>query len=512
MRKYLLFVLLFCPVLAFGQYGGDKSNTIPAGGGTFSLVQGPDTANCSFSSSATCSFTGIAVTSGDAVLVGCVSQDTTGGIYVPPPVITSTNFGTPTTALGASTGTYGTSGPANSRASYVYVLPGNNTGHAAPATVTLQESSNFTSYCGLAEWTPSANPSQVGLDIDGAVQPAANCTSCTAATVTFGGTNQISLAGQMGTSAFNLYPTAITSPFSSHKYFSSSGLSAGFAAAAPSNGTQPTWTQPSGIPLLSNVSLSYSPASCAEQSFFDFEDSTDGSGNAVTVAGLASTGHGWQGGLWTVTGTIKVSTTNMGLQNTGPRLCGDGYTPSAGAGSYGLSWTGGGSATNYGVSYVLGYTNISAMNAGIWFCSDATGSLNASLDIFAIHGITGAGASDFVNVELIGDGTNTHFALETQSGTPGSNSISYTAGTGCGAGGTGWKYLLDQYNSQGAMTITVYNTGGTSDGTLTYNSTVGASKVTSIYLFATSSQNLPNGKHIYLDSLQFNLANAAMTQ
>lgn len=470
-------------------------NVQAAASGTPTLVQHH---NCTITSGVnSCTFSvSPNLASGNTDVFKCVAQDS--AVTTPPRIASITNAGgTLVQDVGASIGDQGVTGGANSRHFGAYILPSTSTGGSGNPVITFTETPDDSGFCYMFEIHPSANGSQIGLDIDGTNLPAANCTSCMGNSWTDSATSDFCFVGQMGTSAFNLYPTAVSSPYNTNAYYSTSPLSAGFSVAITNSGTAPTWTQPSGIPALSTQCFGWNPTSAVWQSFNDFEGGTTGA--APTAAVLAASEHGQQGGTWavSVTGTdMAYSTTNMPLQQNTGRLYGDGANYASGAGSQGIVLTGTGTAITDNLLYNVGYTNLASVTTSIWFCSDVAQTDTTNNDIFAIQGTGGAG--DSAGALFQGTGSR-YFVLEALSGNaPGS--ISYASGTGCGSGGTGWVNIQINYNYSGNHNMLVCDSTGAQVGSTLSAASEGNAYMDRVIIGNINAQTLTSGKHYYWDS------------
>lgn len=462
---------------------------------TFSLVQEH---NCTITSGVnSCTFSvSPNLATGNLDVYKCVAQDS--AATTPPRISSITNSaGTLVQDVGATIGDQGVLGGANSRHFGAYILPSTSTGGAGNPVITFTLTPDFGGYCYMAELHPSGTGSSVALDIDGTYIPSASCSSCAGNNWTDTGTNDACVVAQMGTGAFNLYPTAVSSPYNTNAFFSSSALSAGFSVAITGSGTAPTWTQTSGIPALSTQCFGWSPSTGVWQSFVDFEGVN---GNQPTASTLAAETHGQQGGTWipTTTANMVYGATNMPLQANTGKLYGDGTNYSSGAGSHGITLTGSGGAITNNVLYNVGYTKLASVTTSVWFCSDVSQADTSDNDMFAIQG-TG-GSSDSAGALFEGTGTR-FFVLEALSGNaPGS--IAYASGTGCGAGGTGWVNIQIQYNFSGNHNLLVCNTTGAQVGSTLTQASEGNAYMDRVVIGNLSAQTLTNGAHYYWDSLK----------
>lgn len=502
MKKLWLLALLFSSVLPAQEVVVALRNAVA--GGTFTLVQSN---NCSFSSGTTCSVTvSPALAAGNLDIFSCEEDY---NALPPKPVISSVNAGgTLLHAPSATTaGIY--TGSDNSSGSVAYILPSTSTGHASPIVITMSLAATYGSSCYLAEYHPSANPNNVNIDTDSGFQTAAS-TSVTNLSVTQAGTNDVCLQTYYPVNAFNAYATAVTSPYNTNAFFTSSTDAAGYSVATSSGGG-PTWTITSAIPFMGGVCFGYNPSSFAEQAFINFEGGTNNA--APTTANMqASTKGSFQGGSWDLshlsTITKFLTAANMPLANATGRL-GDGSNWASGVGSLGLgmTWTGTSGGTEY-ISYnwQAGNAYAADVSAGFWSYGDqsATGGTNDNIDLATLHGVT-----DFAAINYYGNGASRYIKLETPAGGSGST-ITISAST--------WYWYSLTYNAGGTHSLSVYgcSSGSPPSCTLTLEGTLTGPSTGTDYSYKAEfgqqqGTNEPdNGTHTYFDSIKIDLTGASL--
>jgi hypothetical protein len=492
-------LLILC--LVFGQSTAKGPATIPgpatigAAPSTFSLVQGPK--SCSFSSTTSCTITlSSALAAGNLyAIMGYLN-----GPNPPALIISSISDGG---SVGTLQHAVGCTGMTPSGVAYnpdcAYVLPSNATGGTGTSLTVNLSGTNGSGAGGavIYEYHPSATPSLVGLDNDGAFATQVAAATQLGPAFTPSGTNNVTFQGwKPGTGFIDI--SSVSAPYVTNQLLTP----ANFGWSAAISTATPTWTSASStdaIPMM--MSFGFSPSACNEQGFNDFEGGT--SGNTVTPALMRSSQHGWAGGYWSLAGTIAYSSTNMPLQNSSGRLCGDGATYASGAGSIGLVETGTGAGTANNVSYAWAQNANTSLTAGVWFCSDLVNTDTSSVDVFLI----GTDASDFANITFNQSGSSRFFELETPAGN--STTINYSSGTGCGAGGTGWVNLQVQYKRSPAVaSFAIFNTSGTQIGTTVTETTSGTNNPTKVFLGHIGTQTITSGKHNFWDSLKIDLTGA----
>jgi hypothetical protein len=476
--------------------------TINLAAATLTLVQAR---NCSFSSGTTCSVTvSPALAAGNLDIFSCEEDD---NALPPKPVISSVSAGgTLQCAPSATTGGIA-SGGNNSSGSVCYILPSSSTGGTSPITITTSLGATYGSSCYLAEYHPSANPNNVALDNDTGFQTTAS-TSVTNLSSTQTGTNDVCLQTYYPVNAFNAYATALTSPFNTSAFYTSSYDAAGYSVAT-STGTGPTWTIASAIPFMGAACWGYNPTAFSEEAFINFEGGTNGA--APTTASMqASTKGSFQGGSWDLSHlssiTTFLSSANMPLANATGRL-GDGSNWSAGVGSLGLgmTWTGTSGGNEY-ISYNWQAGNAVAPNvsAGFWSYGDqpAAGGLNDNIDLATIHGY-----KDFAAINYYGNGANRYIKLETPAGGSGST-IPISAST--------WYWYNLTYNAGGTHSVSVYGciSGSPPTCALTLEGTLTGPSYETDYPYKIEwgqqqgSDEPDKGTHTYFDSVKISLTGA----
>ncbi len=226
---------------------GGKAGSAAAG-----TLSARNVGNCAVSSGTnTCSIS-IATFAGDLDIAACDAPNASPITSISSGVVSSGTLGFTTAS---QEGSYGT-GAANTQQGFAYVLPSQSGAHSSPTVLTLADNASSSGgFCYLAELTPSANGSLVGLATDFSYQPAATCANCTQASVTVNGTNEAFFQGFMGSSGYT-GPTAVASPYTTNAYFPG-GNGIGFAISPnPGNGNGATWTNTSIIPV--EVSIGFS--------------------------------------------------------------------------------------------------------------------------------------------------------------------------------------------------------------------------------------------------------------
>lgn len=475
----------------------------PSTSGTFTLVQ---TGNCAIGSGAsTCSITvSPAFAAGNLDEFACYPPNTGGA---PATAIASVNAGgTLVPALASGWGGYGSGSTAN-MISYAYILPSSSTGHASPIVITLNQATTGTGgYCYLAEYHPSANGSNVGLDDDLGFQPSAACTTCTNANVTFSGTGDTCLQGFIGVSGYTS-PSAISSPYSTTDYLPGSGNGVGFATAVPSNGNGPSWTTSSVTPFLSAMCFGWNVSAFNPQTFVDFESGT--AGNNPAAADLASATHGWQGGRWvsSVVAMKYATAASMPLLNSTGRL-GDGSSYSAGSGTLGLSITGNGTAETDYVTYSWSQNTLGPNYANTVLVFKYNENL-AATDTTSIDCGSLIASSDYAGANCYGTGSTRYVRLETDEGN-GSN-ISWTPSTSCPC------TIVIQYNAGNGVTagthsVSAYNSSGSLLGTSTHVGSTAATYVYQFHIGQFAANAITTGKLIQWDSVQLSLNSTVPNQ
>lgn len=287
----VLLVALFG--FSFGAHAQYVGYTLAAqqhgsGVGSFSLVQ---KGNCSIpNSSSTCTATmSQALVAGNLDFFDCTFGNSSPGAAGASYIIGVTAGGTFQLTTGASIGGY-TTGGANQWKTSGYILPSTSTGGSATEVITFNQTSSAASGgCALYEYHPSANGSNVGLDIDFNYELAAASTSPVMQSSTLSGTNDVIFQDYEGIFSFGP-ATAISSPYNTNLFNSSE---ASFSSAITSSGTGPTWTSGSRIPLMGTIAFGWNPTACLEQSLTNFSTGTNG--NAPAAADLLSGMKGWAG-------------------------------------------------------------------------------------------------------------------------------------------------------------------------------------------------------------------------
>lgn len=461
-------------ISAFGQGGyiGPKGYVGPSGyigatpglpGGTFSTR---NVGNCATGSGAnTCSIS-LAAVAGDLDIFACYNPSS--GVTTPP-IITSVSSAVIATGnlqftTASEVGSYGT-GVVNTTQSFAYVLPANSGSKTSPVVITLaNNASSAGGNCYLAELTPSANGSLVGLATDFAYQPTADGTNFTQHNVTTNGTNEAFYQGFMGTDGY-VGATAAASPYNTNGYFP---LYMAFSEAPnPGNGNGAAWTNASVTPVMQTIGFSWSPSAFVPQQFQGFEGGT--AGNAPTAATLAAGSQGWNGCQWVITAdTLKYATdASLPLLNN-MGLLGDGSTVSAGAGALGLEATSTGTLLGL-VQCQATQSNTQNMILAVKFNDNVGASDNSSCDCISIHG---ANNGDYAGFNDYGTGASRNWGLETNEGNGTHSNISGgTTATECGtSAGQGCTVVLFYNSNSGGITATSV-TAAVAGGTVTFTGT-----------------------------------------
>ena len=442
MIRLLLFSLLTSS--AFAQYMPAGPHFPSSTGGTLSFVQ---KGNCTIANaSSTCTATmGAALTAGNGYIFSCyinnssaTSQDRITGV---------TAGGTLKLAPGASTHGGVVSGTEGNTAftTVAYILPSTSTGGSTTEVITLSAASSSTGgNCAIHEYHPSANPNNVALSLDGSLTKTAACTSCASLATTIVGGDFV-FQNFVSANGFQA-PSAAATPYNTNFF---AGSDSGFSSALPSTGASFNWTSTSTQPTMATLAFAYNPPASSEYMFFDGAGLSNGT--AATAATLTTSTHGYQGGSWGVSGTLAGDTTNINstLTSVG-RLLGDGVTYT-GTGVASLKETGTGSATTTNAKYPMGvFTSNPSVSMAQHFCSTLLASDGAAVDI----GQLGLTNNDEANVTFASD----VFKLETVATVAGPT---YSNGTGCGVGGTGWwTYHVQANLYQQVAVVSASVTGG----------------------------------------------------
>jgi len=493
--RLLVAFLLLSVSSALGQWQiGDRPFHVPpgTGTGTFTIRQ---TANCAIaSSSAGCSLAfGSALISGNLDVFSC---DVPNGNNTTPQfhITAVTAGGTLVTALGASTGGYGT-GAVNTQRSWAYILPATSTGGSATEKLTLSGSSTSGGgSCWGAELVPSSSPSSVALDLDGSYQPVSSCGSssaCSDIAVTQSGANDAMFKSWMSTSGYTV-PTSVSSPYSTNDDLQTSGNGVGFAAAL-TGGAAETWGSGSNvIPILSTLAFGWNATNCKEESFINFSGVTNGV--APSQSAMASSIAGWQGADWYVgvEGGFTGSTSyNFSPLNAPGRMCGDGSSPSATV-SKGVIMTATGAGNSESqITYMANLnSSLSSVSESVWFCSTLTATDQTDIDVFSIH----SSGSEYVNVMFQGNGNHRYFVLETDQAST-SGSINYTpADNACDVPGD-WVNLQLLYNYSTSLSheLAIFNSSGAQVGSTLTMAATAAYAPSNFSLGNYSQQNMTSG-------------------
>lgn len=443
----MIHLFLSMLLLLSGQYTPTGGGLVfpHSGTGTLTLVQ---KGTCTIGSGATtCTATmGGALASGNGYIFSCYIPN--GSATAQDRIVSVTAGGTLKFAPGASTHGGVISGTEGSTAftTTSYILPSSGTGGSATEVITLSAASSSTGgNCHISEYHPSANAANVGLSLDGSFTRTAVCTSCASLAQTIVGGDFVfqNFASANGFQA----PSAAATPYNTNFF---AGSFSGFSVALPATGASFNWTSTSTQPTLATLGFAYNPPASSEYMFFDGAGLSNGS--AATVAALATSTHGYQGGSWSLGAAVpNGDTTNINstLGSVG-RLLGDGVTYT-GTGVASLKETGTGSATTTNVKYSMGIFTSNPSVSAVWhFCSTTLAGDGAAYDIAQL-GMTN---NDEANITFAAD----VFKLETASTVSGPT---YSNGTGCGVGGTGWWTIHVQANLyQQVAVVSASVTGG----------------------------------------------------
>ena len=216
------------------------------------------------------------------------------------------------------------------------------------------------------------------------------------------------------------------------------------------NWTSPTWTLAgSTTSQLTQMEFGYGVEPCANTMFMDFGGT---SGNAISLAQLASGTHGWQGGAWSINGTPADLTfqtsASQPLQNPTGRLCdGGNYTDSS---TTGLQYSTAHSADYLQINSTSGILTGTSVSAGAWYYSTLPATDTGGTDDLAIFGTDG---TDYLLLHEFGDGINRNGEIECGGGT---STVEGTGGSVILARST-WYWVDIVYNETGNHTMKIYN-------------------------------------------------------
>lgn len=399
----------------------------------------------------TCSLTWpSAMATGNYDIFACVVPNSAQN---PVTAITSVNAGgTLETLVGASTGSYGSSGAVNMEQSVRQIRPATSTGTAGTTvTITLnQAATSAGGSCYAAEYHPSANGSLVATDIDGSYQPVAAAANLTNINVTASGTSDVSFKMFMNTNGF-VTPTAVNAPYNTN-FFTTGATASGAFSTGTGCGTGETWTNGSVFAVMATVCVGFSPTTPLVASVIDWSGVTNGS--QVTAAQMMNSTHGWKGGTPVFSGTMTGSNVAaVQLNATSQRLAGDGGTYTGNTGLSVAETGTGAAAVNY-VSHKIaqGLPNTTGMS--YWFCSTRLATDANAQDIGAN---SNGGGTNF-------NGTGTTLFFKLEGGTSSTSTINYTtdASGSCAAG-----HLGNWVNIQNIGPITTSGTVNTSGTAVT---------------------------------------------
>ena len=401
-----------------------------------------------------------------------------------------------------------------------YILPSTSTGGISPIVVTISQAvqaNGGSSSCYLAEWQPSANPGGVALDNDGALAYASTNTP-QGPSFQLSGKNDVLLQMYANANGFAT-PLSVSPPYDALADLGS----ASYSTAVPESGNGPTWTLPSTIGVSTfAMAFGWNPAPCSEQSFIDFAGGVDGA--RVTDAGLTSSTHGWQGGLWSIqtVGTTELSFSSVAskpLPAPTGRLCSDGNTYADAQENLGLALTLDGVATDSDVArYAWIYDPVGPVSVSFNIMLDMAQNDPSNVDCFALNSVKDGSAQTMMAVNCYGTGGTRHLSTEdftnctNSSGGPGNGAnvdvkvgqwytvqLQLIPGIGTGAGNMSvYDYPGPLAGGVGGALIGTSNVSGCTTG-LAYG--IGMGK-------GATSGPMTTGAHIYYDTIIIDLKGA----
>jgi hypothetical protein len=390
--------------------------------------------------------------------------------------------------------------------SCAYILPSTSTGGTATVTLTMSGIGFMFAY--IVELHPSTSGALVGLDCDsGLASPIPTGTTALGPSCVFSGTNDAMFQFWEGDDVNGNLVSAVTSPYAANVTFPYAPPTyAGWAVnPAAANGTGPSWTTTGASTYATGaLAFGWNTTPCLEQLYNDFEGGTNGA--TVTLASLLASTHGFQGSFqvgapWVIYGTITYQTAaSMPLQNATGRLCGDGVSYPAGAGSMGIAETGAGiavlSALHNGWNPSVGSAT---GTASAWFMSDLPATDTSTYEML----ISGSGSS-LAQAQLHGTGSARVFQLTNDTGGASSGTIPYTPGD--------WVNVQVQYSADpsyggtGIYQMAVYNTSGAQIGsTLTLAQGSVGNYVGGFIVGHPTAEAVTSGYHNYWDSVKVSL-------
>ena len=340
----------------------------------------------------------------------------------------------------------------------------------------------------IAEFTVSANPSQVAISNDTALWLATASTTATGPTMTTSGTSPV-IFGVITGDTGEIAISAINSPYSTANHNYHSGNQVGYAAAQTT--TIPAWTITSAKSITRGMAFSYNPTAFTEGTFISFEGIS--SGSALSATNLQAATTGYAGANWSDSGpntgkmTANTSANFPPLGNT--VLLGDGTSQTAGSGSVGAVFTGDGASAdrwywNTQDAYASNTTAFGAVSMGFWWNTDESCSPGSALTL-TIAALRGINDNDSNDANTLANGGSCTFYEAASGGTGGS--ITFIPGN--------W-YWVDMYYSNvhnGTHSAKLYNETAITGASCT----AGTTTLTTAGL--PSDGNVTTGKTITLE-------------
>jgi hypothetical protein len=483
------------------------TGTSSGGTGTATLVQGP-TCNNTANGTATPTITLGSALGANHVYIFWASD--VGGQPVLNSVTSSASF--VGTLIAAAANIAGVASSGHFYNSTYYVLPSTAVG-SANSTLTLNFASALgsTAFVCAAEWSLSANASNVALDIDSNIYRPSQASPALGVNATISGTNDFGVAIYGGGGSYTK-ASAVNSPWSSHVNFPSNAYTA-FAATA-SSPTQSSWTTGgTDTYIIGGLLFGWNPTSGVEQWFLDTDNGTNGT--QLSQANLAAVMTGFQGGFWANTGCDDTACDNdikfdtaaaYGLNTSSGRQYGDGSTYTAGTGgTLGVTFTSNSTGTNEDAwQYEVTSSIWPTTSFGAWVKTDLACTQTFNTDILSLGTISGG---DFVNVKMEASSPNCFFSIETQSGAGAGGSVTFNSGQ--------W-YWIDEFFTSTAgtnnQTIKVYTctSGAPPDCTLSQvgstmtGNAVGGYNVQEFH-FGVPNHYWPANGHVYFNGFKASL-------
>ena len=472
------------------------------GGGTLSQVQ---SVTCTVTSTGTCSFS-TTVAASNAYLFSCSIPTTSQPVAGQITTVTSNGTSVGTVIPTPSTFLVGYPDGTGRQMLRAYVLPSTAVGGSTnPIILTMSPVNTPTlGHCLLAEYHPSANPSQVGVDIDTAVMPQVAAANLSDLAVTLSGTGNEGIVKDFQSGSNDVIPTAVSSPYNTNFSAGGSNSDSAVSSALTSSGAAATWTNTSVVATLGTLALGYNTTSCTEQTFINFSGSGATSGNTPTQTDLSASiqgFNGWYIGTFSIGSLVYNTAARMPLLNTVSRLC-DGSTATSGAGTNGVSLTWSGSPSQQGMfTLETPASVIPVLNTSFWFNETFAANDESIYYPFQIYGTT-----DNTVVEVTGTGTTRELVFDTEEGTVGA--IAFTAATQCPCR-IATTYAVGNGTTGGTHTLKMYDKTNTQIGSTISHvglATIDYPKIMFFGLDAGSTMTV--GKITHLDSLQISLTGA----